>query len=183
MLLKVVIILSAVIAAALVALVVAVALHPFEFRIARAATISAPLQSVFAQVNDFRKWVEWSPWEKLDPAMKRTYEGPPAGEGAVYAWSGNGDVGEGRTTITESRPCELIKMRLDFLRPFEVTNQVEFAFRPEANGTAVTWSMSGRNGFLCKAVGLFMNMDRMVGGQFEKGLAQLKAVVEAAPQG
>ena len=171
----------AVVLVVLIVFVVIVALQPSEFRIARTATISAPAPAVFARVNDFRNWESWSPWEKLDPAMERTFDGPPAGTGASYAWNGNEDVGEGRTTITESRPGELIKMKLEFVRPFAVTNLVEFAFQAAGDRTAVTWSMSGRNSFVCKAVGLFMNMDTMVGGQFEKGLAQLKEVAEAAP--
>ena len=170
-------------AALVVALVAVVALQPSEFRVARSATIAAPGPAVFAQVNDFRKWEAWSPWAKLDPAMKKVYTGAPAGTGAVYAWSGNGEVGEGRTTITESRPNEVVRIRLEFVRPFAATNDVEFTFKPDGDRTAVTWSMTGRNGFMAKAAGLFMDMDRMVGGQFESGLAQLKAVAEKAPRG
>jgi hypothetical protein len=170
-------------AALVVVLVAVVALQPSEFRVARSATIAAPAPAVFAQVNDFRKWDAWSPWAKLDPAMKKVYTGAPAGTGAVYAWSGNGEVGEGRTTITESRPNEVVRIRLEFVRPFAATNDVEFTFKPDGDRTAVTWSMTGRNGFMAKAAGLFMDMDRMVGGQFESGLAQLKAVAEKAPRG
>jgi hypothetical protein len=114
--------------------------------------------------------------------MKTTYTGAPTGTGAVYAWSGNAEVGEGRTTITESRPNDLVRIKLEFVRPFATINDVEFTFRPEGERTAVTWSMTGRNGFLAKAVHLFMDMDKMVGGQFETGLAQLKAVAEKAPK-
>jgi hypothetical protein len=170
-------------AALVVVLVAVVALQPSEFRVARSATIAAPAPALFAQVNDFRKWDAWSPWAKLDPAMKKVYTGAPAGTGAVYAWSGNGEVGEGRTTITESRPNEVVRIRLEFVRPFAATNDVEFTFKPDGDRTAVTWSMTGRNGFMAKAAGLFMDMDRMVGGQFESGLAQLKAVAEKAPRG
>jgi hypothetical protein len=170
--------------AVLVAVLAAVvATQPSEFRIARSTTIAAPAPVVFAEVNDFRKWEAWSPWAKLDPAMKKAYTGAPAGTGAVYAWSGNGEVGEGRTTITESRPHDLVRITLEFVRPFAATNDVEFTFRPAGDRTAVTWSMTGRNGFLAKAAGLFMDMDEMVGGQFESGLAQLKAVAEKAPKG
>ena len=148
----------------------------------RSATISAPAPAVFAQVNDFHNWEAWSPWAKLDPAAKATFEGPSTGTGAIFKWAGNKEVGEGSMTITESRPSDLIRIKLEFLRPFEATNSAEFTFKPEGNRTAVTWSMEGKNNFIAKAVCLFMNMDKMVGGQFEQGLAQMKAVVEAAPK-
>jgi len=165
-----------------VVFVVVVAMQPSEFRVTRTATISAPAPVVFAQVNDFHNWEAWSPWAKLDPAMKKTYEGAPAGTGAIYTWVGNNQAGGGRTTMTESRPSDLIRITLEFVRPFAVTNTAEFTFRPEGNHTAVTWSLTGKNNFMSKAVGLFMNMDKMVGGQFEEGLAQMKSVVEAAPK-
>jgi len=133
-------------------------------------------------VNDFHNWEAWSPWAKLDPAAKATFEGPSTGTGAIFKWVGNKEVGEGSMTITESRPSDLIRIKLEFLRPFEATNSAEFTFKPEGNRTAVTWSMEGKNNFIAKAVCLFMNMDKMVGGQFEQGLAQMKAVVEAAPK-
>jgi uncharacterized protein YndB with AHSA1/START domain len=164
--------------AIVVVFVVIVALQPADFRIQRTALIAAPAQAVFAQVNEFRKWLAWSPWEKMDPALTRTYDGPPAGTGAKYAWQGNKNVGEGRMTITESRPGELVRIKLEFFKPFAATNTAEFTFKPESGGTAVTWSMTGRNHFMAKAISLFMNMDKMVGGQFEQGLAQMKSVVE-----
>ncbi len=163
----------------IIVLVVVVAMRPSEFRVVRTATMSAPAPAVFAQVNDFHNWEAWSPWAKIDPAMKKTYEGAPAGTGAIYTWAGNNQVGEGRATITESRPSDLIRIKLEFVKPFAATNTAEFTFKPEGNQTAVTWSMAGKNNFVAKAVGLFMNMDRMVGGQFEKGLAQMKTVVES----
>jgi len=165
-----------------VVLVIVVATRPSEFRVARTATIAAPAPAVFAQVNDFRKWEAWNPWAKLDPAMKQTYEGAPAGTGAMYTWAGNSQVGEGRMTLTESRPSDLIRIRLEFLKPFPGTSTAEFTFKPEANQTAVVWSMAGTNNFMAKVVCLFMSMDKMIGGQFEKGLAQMKSVVEAAPK-
>jgi uncharacterized protein YndB with AHSA1/START domain len=169
----------AVIVAVLAAIV---AIQPSEFRIARTATIAAPPPAVFAQVNDYRNWTAWSPYEKLDPAMKKTYEGAPTGAGAVYTWAGNDQAGAGRATITESRPNELIRIKLEFLKPFAVTNTAEFTFKPAGRETAVTWSLAGSRNFLFKAVGLFMDMDKMVGGQFEEGLAQLKSVVEGMPK-
>src|SRR5713226_1472049 len=165
-----------------IALVGIVAVQPSDFRIARTATISAPAPAVFAHVNDFHKWEAWSPWAQLDPAMKQTYGGASAGAGAVYAWAGNREVGEGRMTLIESRPTELIRIKLEFLRPFKGTNIAEFTFKPEGDQTVVTWTMTGENNFIAKAVSLVMNMDRMVGGQFEKGLARMKSVVEAAPK-
>ena len=159
-----------------------VAIQPAEFRVVRSATISAPPAAVFAQVNDFHQWEAWSPWEKVDPQMKRTYEGAPSGTGTVYAWAGNKDVGEGRMTITESRPAELVRIQLDFLKPFPATHAAEFTFKPEGGQTVVHWSMEGKKNFVSKAVCMFMNMDKMLGGQFEKGLAQMKSVVESAPK-
>jgi len=165
-----------------VGLVIVVATRPSEFYVARSTTIAAPAPAVFAQVNDFHKWEAWNPWAKVDPAMKQTYEGAPVGIGAIYTWAGNREVGEGRMTVTESRPNELIRVRLEFRKPFKATNVAEFTFKPEGGQTAVTWSMTGRNNFVANAIHLVMNMDRMVGGQFEKGLGQMKAVVEAAPK-
>lgn len=163
-----------------VLLVIVVATRPADFRVTRSATISAPPETVFAQVNDLRKWEAWSPWEKIDPALRRTFEGPSAGTGAIYRWVGNKKVGEGSMTITESRPGELVRFKLEFLKPFKATNTAEFTFKPQGNQTVVTWGIFGKNNFMSKAVGLFMNMDKMVGSQLEQGLAQMKSVAEAA---
>ena len=165
-----------------VALAVIIALQPSHYRVERSATISAPAQTVFAQVNDFHNWQAWSPWAKLDPSMKQTFEGAAAGTGAIYAWSGNSEVGEGRMTMMESHPNDLIRIKLEFLKPFAATSTTEFTFKPEGNQTAVTWSMTGENNFIAKGFHLFMNIDKMVGGDFEKGLAQMKSVAEAAPR-
>ncbi|HEV8722244.1 MAG TPA: SRPBCC family protein [Candidatus Binatia bacterium] len=177
--LKIILIALAVI---IIVFVIIVAMQPSEFRVTRSATISGPRSAVFAQVNDFHKWEAWNPWGKIDPAMKQTYEGAPAGTGAVYTWAGNKEAGEGRMTITESRPNDLIRIKLEFFKPFRATNTAEFTFKPEGNQTVVTWSMTGENNFMAKAFHLFMNMDKMVGGQFEKGLASMKSVAEAAPK-
>ena len=172
------------IALALIVIVflIVVAMQPADFRITRSATIAAAPAAVFAQVNDFHKWEAWSPWAKLDPAMRTSYGGPAEGPGAIYTWSGNSQVGAGRMTITESHPPDVILIKLDFLKPIAATNTAEFAFKPESGQTGVTWTMTGTNNFVGKAVCLFMSMDKMVGGDFEKGLAQMKALLEAAPK-
>jgi uncharacterized protein YndB with AHSA1/START domain len=162
------------------AVLVVVVLQPSEFRVERTATVAAPAPVVFARVNDFHHWEAWNPWAKIDPAMRQTYEGAPAGVGAAYTRAGNNEVGEGRMTIIESRPSELIRIQLEFLKPFRATSTAEFTFRPAGDRTAVTWSMTGTNNFVAKAIHLVMNMDRMIGGQFEIGLARLKAIAEAA---
>jgi hypothetical protein len=169
---------------AIIAVLAAViAMRPSEFRVARSATIAAPAGALFAEVNDFRRWAMWSPFEKSDPAMQKEFSGAPAGVGAVYAWSGNKHAGEGRATIVESRADALVRIRLDFVRPFAGTNEAAFAFEPQgsqAGGrTVVTWSMSGKANFMFKAIGLFMNCEEMCGRQFEEGLAKLGSVVES----
>ena len=159
-----------------------VALRPSEYRVARRTTIAAPPSAVFAQVNDFHHWGAWNPWAKIDPAMQQRYEGSAAGVGAVYAWEGNKEVGEGRMTIVESRPHDRIRIKLEFLKPFAATSLAEFTFRPDGDRTDVAWSMTGDVNFVAKVVHLFMDMDKMIGGNFEKGLAAMKSVVEAGPR-
>jgi len=171
-----------ILAVIVIVFVAVVAMQPSEFRVARSSMTSAPAPAVFAQVNDFHKWEAWNPWGKIDPAMKQTYEGAPAGAGAIYSWVGNNQVGEGRMTMTESRPSDLIRIKMEFYKPFAATSTAEFTFRPAGNQTAVTWSMTGNNNFMAKAIHLFMNMDKMIGGQFEKGLASMKSIVEGAPK-
>jgi hypothetical protein len=168
--------------AIVVVFVVVVAMQPSEFSVVRTATMSAPAPAVFAQVNDFHNWEAWSPWAKLDPATKNSFEGPSAGIGAIFRWASNKEVGEGSMTITESRPSDLIRIKLEFLKPFAATNSAEFTFKPDGDQTAVTWSMAGKNNFISKAICLFMNMDKMVGGKFEEGLAAMKSFVEAVPR-
>jgi hypothetical protein len=163
-----------------VVFVIVVSTRPPAFRYTRSTSISAPASVVFAQVNDLHKWEAWSPWAKMDPNAKSTFAGPSAGTGAAMSWAGNRNVGEGRMTITESRPSEFIRFRLDFLKPFAATNTGEFTFQPQGSQTLVTWSMFGPNSFMGKAVNLFINCEKMVGGQFEKGLADLKSVSEAS---
>jgi polyketide cyclase/dehydrase/lipid transport protein len=165
-----------------VGLAVFVATRPAEFRIVRSRTVAAPPDVVHAYVNDLHKWPEWSPWEKLDPAMKREYSGAPAGPGAAYHWSGNDDVGEGRMTIMGSRPPQSVTIRLEFLKPFAATNTTQFDFAPSGSGTNVTWAMTGHNNFMAKAFSAFMDMDKMVGTDFEKGLAGLDTATASRRQ-
>jgi hypothetical protein len=159
---------------------VAAAMQPAHFRVERSATMAAPDSVVFAQVIDFHKWKAWSPWAGLDSSMQETYSGPPSGVGASYAWAGNSKVGEGRMTILESTPSSLIRIKLEFLKPIAATNIAEYTFTPAPAGTEVHWIMTGDNNYIGKAIGMVVSMDRMVGGDFEKGLAQMKVVAEAA---
>jgi uncharacterized protein YndB with AHSA1/START domain len=152
--------------------------RPDEFTVTRAANISAPPEEIFSHVNDLHKWEAWSPWAKLDPNAKNTFSGADTGAGAAMAWDGNKKVGAGQMTITESQPSGLIRLRLDFRKPMQATNTVEFAFRPEGGQTVVTWSMAGKSCSMSKVFGLFMDFDKMCGCQFEKGLASLKSVTE-----
>jgi uncharacterized protein YndB with AHSA1/START domain len=164
--------------ALIVLFVVVVAMQPAAYRVERSTKIAAPPATVFPLVNDFHRWDSWSPWAKLDPGMKTTFEGPAAGAGAIYKWIGNKDVGEGQMTLLESKPNELVRIKLDFLKPFKDTSTTEFTFKPAGDQTEVAWSMSGDRNFFAKAVCMFMNMDKMVGGDFEKGLAKIKSEAE-----
>jgi hypothetical protein len=168
------------VAALIVLLVIVILTRPATFHIERSITMSAPPETAFAQVNDFHAWPAWSPWEKLDPQMKKTFEGPPAGVGAKYAWAGNDKVGEGRMTMEKSEKPSTIGIKLEFLKPFEATNDTTFTFAPAAGGSKVTWAMDGENTFMGKAASLFMDMDKMLGDDFEKGLAAMKTAAEAA---
>jgi hypothetical protein len=165
-----------------IAAVVVVLLQPTEFRIDRSASIAAEPSEVFAQVNDFHNWDAWSPWKKLDPAATATFEGPPEGEGAIFKWSGNDEIGAGMMTLTESKPSERIKIKLDFFKPFKATNNTEFTFHAERDDTLVTWTMTGERDFMQKAVCLFMDIDKMVGGQFDEGLSNLRSAVQQQRQ-
>lgn len=167
-------------AVVVILLIVFVAGQPDEFTLKRETKISVPREKIFPHVNDLRAWEAWSPWAKLDPNAKNSFEGPAAGVGAAMAWSGNKKIGEGRMTITESCANELIGFRLDFVRPFKATNTAEFVFRPDGNQTRVTWSMSGKSNFFFKIFGLLMNCEKMADKDFEKGLASLRAVVETS---
>ena len=159
-------------------LLVVAATRPDSFRVERSATINAPAEKIFPLINDFRSWAGWSPWDKMDPQLKREFSGAPLGKGTVYAWSGNKDVGKGRMEIVESTPSSKIVVKLDFEVPFEAHNMVDFTLVPEAGGTRVTHAMYGPSPFIAKVMGLFFSMDSMVGGKFEEGLAALKVLAE-----
>jgi hypothetical protein len=163
-------------------LLVVIALQPETFHVERSISMAASPDAAFAQVNDFHAWSAWSPWEKLDPTMKRSYDGAAQGVGAKYAWVGNKDVGEGRMTIEQSEPSSKVVIKLEFLKPFAATNTATFTFTKTPAGNKTTWAMDGNNNFVSKAFSLVMNMDKMIGPDFERGLAGIKAAAEAAPQ-
>lgn len=163
----------------IVAVLIFASTRPDSFRIERSARIAAPAANVFPLINDFHQWAQWSPWENLDPNMKKTYSGSPMGPGSVYEWTGNNKVGEGRMTILDSKPGEIVSLKLEFFKPFKATNQGTFTLTPADSGTNVNWSMEGKNLFVGKVFSLFMDMDKMVGKDFEKGLANLNAVALA----
>ena len=171
----------AVAALCVVAMVVVVSMQPDTFQVERSASMAAPPDEVFAQVNDFHKWQAWSPWAKLDPSAKNTFEGPDSGEGAIFRWTGDEQVGEGSITITYSHPNEHIGIDLNFIKPFEDQAKVDFTFQPKGDQTEVTWAMSGENNFVSKLMCMFMSMDEMIGTPFEEGLASIKTIVEAPP--
>lgn len=159
------------------------ALKSGDFAVTRSAVIAAPPEAVFKIANDMRRWGEWSPWSKLDPAMKSSQEGPPEGAGAIYHWEGNMEVGKGTMRVTESKPSERIGMKLEFKEPMAGDGDVVFAFAPEGAGTKVSWSMSTKQPFMGRLMGIFMNMEKMTSDAFDEGLANLGklATAPAAP--
>lgn len=159
-----------------------VATRPGAFHIERSVVMAAPPETPFALVDHLRSWAGWSPFEKLDPQMKRTFEGPSSGNGAVYAWAGNDNAGEGRMTIERSEKPTEIRIKLEFIKPFAATNIATFTFIPTAQGsTKVTWAMDGERNFIAKGFALFMDMDKLIGSEFERGLAALQTLSESAP--
>jgi uncharacterized protein YndB with AHSA1/START domain len=164
----------------LVALLTIIYLQPTDYRVARTAVLAAPREKLFEYVNDQRKFNEWNPWLKLDPNSKLDYKGPAAGVGSVSSWKGDRNVGAGVSTITESKPNELVRFHMQWLEPMTGTSTVDFTFKPEADKTAVTWEMYGQNDFLGKAISLVFDCESMCGPQFEKGLAALNATASAA---
>ena len=154
------------------------AFRPDQFRVQRATTVKAPPEKIFPLINDFKRWSAWSPYEKKDPGMQRTYGGAPEGRGATYAWDGDGNVGQGRMEITDAAAPSQVAISLDFTRPFEAHNRVVFSMVPKGEATEVVWDMQGPANYVSKLLGIFINMDRMVGADFEAGLANLKALAE-----
>ena len=163
----------------LIAGIFAVALtKPDTFSVQRSVSIKAPPEKIFAVLNDFKRWPEWSPWEKLDPAMQRSHSGTPSGKGAAYAWKGNSEVGAGRMEIRESSPPNRVSMQLDFIEPFEGHNTADFTLAAKGDTTDVTWTMTGPTPLASKLMQVFVSMDTMIGKDFEAGLANLKALTE-----
>lgn len=154
------------------------ATQPDESRIERSLKIAAPPQAIFPHLNNPASHRAWSPWEKKDPDMQRSYSGPAAGKGAVYEWRGDSNIGAGRLTVIESTPPTRVVMDLEFLEPMQARNTAEFLLQPADDGTVVTWSMHGKANYLSKLMGLFIDFDDMIGREFENGLADLKALVE-----
>ena len=164
--------------ALVIVFVVVVALQPSDYRVARTTTIAAPVGEVFARVNDFHKWEAWSPWAKLDPDAKVTFEGPDSGNGAIMTWAGDENVGVGKMTLVTSKPDEAVNIQVEFTEPFEGGTNSDLNFAPKGDQTEVVLAMHGHHGFVEKAFCLVMNGLDMMGGDIEKGLAQLKAVAE-----
>ena len=162
----------------LAAILVFAATKPDTFRVQRAASIQAPPERIFPLINDFHRWGSWSPYEKLDPAMKRTYSGTTNGKGAVYEWDSDGKAGRGRMEITDTSAPSKVAIKLDFFKPFESHNMVEFTIEPKGDSTNVTWAMHGPNLYIGKVMSIFFNMDNMIGKDFETGLANIKALAE-----
>jgi hypothetical protein len=170
-------IIAIVIVLLIAALLAYAATRPDSFRVQRSTSIKAPPQKIAAMIDDFHNWGTWSPWEKLDPAMKKTYSGAADGKGAVYEWTGNSKVGAGRMEILDATPAKTT-IKLDFLKPFEAHNIADFALEPADDSTNVTWAMHGSSPFLMKVMGIFFNMDKAIGKDFETGLANLKTAAE-----
>jgi uncharacterized protein YndB with AHSA1/START domain len=163
----------------LIAGVLAFALtKPDTFTVQRSTSIKAPPEKIFAVLNDFKRWPEWSPWEKLDPQMQRTQSGAASGKGAVYAWEGNSKVGAGRMEILDTAAPNKVDIKLDFIKPFEGHNTATFTMQPQGDATNVNWAMTGPTPFVSKLMQVFVNMDTMIGKDFEAGLANLKALAE-----
>jgi hypothetical protein len=176
--LKVFGVIGAVLAAGIAVVLVLAAMKPDQFSISRTAAINAPPDKIFPLINDFKAWLAWSPYETKDPAMKRTYSANSAGKGATYAWDGDGNVGAGNMLITDAPMPSKVALDLNMTRPMTAHNKVEFTLAPAGNSTTVTWAMHGDTPYFAKIIHVFFNMDKMVGGDFEAGLAKLKAAAE-----
>lgn len=172
------------IAIAVVVLIAAILIYattrPDNFDVQRSTSIKAPPEKIFALISDLHKWDAWSPWEKMDPSMKRTFSGAAAGKGAVYAWAGNNKVGEGRMEIVDTSPPSKVVIKLDFVKPIEGHNTAEFTLEPKGDSTNVTWAMHGPTSYIAKIIGIFASMDKMIGNEFEAGLANMKTAAETS---
>lgn len=175
---EVIVVIAVLAALAIGVILILAATKPNNFNVRRTATVNAPAEKVFAVISDFRQWRGWSPWENRDPAMKRTYEGSERGKGSIYAWDGNKNVGAGRMEILEATTPSKILIKLDFIKPFEGHNTAEFTMLPQGNATNVDWAMRGPAPFMSKVMQVFVNFDKMIGKDFEAGLANLKTLVE-----
>ena len=164
-------------AVAVVVVLILAASKPDVFRVARSTSIKAPPDKIYALINDFHQWTAWSPYEKKDPDMKRTFSGAASGKGAAYEWEGDKNVGKGRMEIADTSPSR-ITIKLDMLKPFEAHNTVVYTLEPRGDSTNVTWAMEGQTPFLGKVIHVFIDMDKMVGRDFEDGLASLKTLTE-----
>jgi len=162
----------------LVAILIYAASRPDTFRVERSTSIKAPAEKIFPLINDFREWEPWSPWEKIDPSVKRSYSGAVNGEGAIYEWNGNKEIGKGRMEIIESSPPSKVILKIDFIKPFEAHNTIEFTLVTQGDSTMVTQAMYGPCPYLSRLMGIFFSMDKMVGQKYEEGLANLKAISE-----
>ena len=154
------------------------ATKPDSFRLERSTHIKAPPEKIFVLIDDFKQWEAWSPWEKIDPALKRTYSGAASGVGAIYEWNGNKDIGQGRMEIIESTPPAMVSLKLDFVTPFEAHNFVEFSLSAEGDSTTVTQAMYGPSPYISKLMTIFFSMEKMVGDKYEEGLVNLKTLAE-----
>lgn len=177
--LEAIVVIALVLAIAIAGVLILAATKPDTFSIRRVATIKAPPERIFPLISDFHQWGGWSPWEKKDPGMKRNFSGSEAGQGAIYAWEGNNDVGVGRMEIVEAAQPSKVVIKLDFFKPFEAHNTAEFTMLPQGGATEVNWEMRGPLAFMHKLMHVFFNMDKMVGKDFETGLANLKKLAEA----
>jgi uncharacterized protein YndB with AHSA1/START domain len=171
-------IIAVILAIAIAVILILAATKPDTLRVVRTTSVKAPAERIFPLINDFRQWVAWSPYESRDPAMKRSYDGAERGQGAVYAWDGNKNVGAGRMEILETQAPSKIVIKLDFFKPFEGHNTAEFTMLPQGDATTVTWTMYGPAVFMSKVMQVFMNLDHMIGRDFEAGLANLKKLTE-----
>ena len=175
---EVLVIIAVILAIAIAAVLILAATKPGTLRVQRSVSIKAPPEKIYPYFEDFNRWAAWSPWEKLDPSMKRTFIGAPSGKGAAYAWEGNSKVGAGRMEIIESTPPAKLLVKLDFQKPFEGHNTAEYTLVPSAEGTRVTWAMYGPAPYISKLMGVFVSMDSMIGKDFEAGLANMRAAAE-----